>query len=443
MTDIAGKWLRVSTSGQDEANQEPDIDKWIADHGYGVGPTYQLHGKSASKGEQDSELEKVIADMTAGVINVLVVWHSSRIERRGAESVFDLARKVRGAHGRIEYVQDSHLNETNDLSDVMLALAASQNKQYSQNISKQTVAGFKRIDANGAIRNKAGYGHRVVADGEKYAKRFELDDAEADVIRLAVNRYLAGMPLAHVCRMLTSNGHRGRKGAAWTPKTLGTVFRSEHLIGRFHQGDTVARCPTIITVKQFNDVQARLDAKAYRKGVRTRPDTALLTSILFCGKCERPMYRFTGRANQPVSYYCRPVAGVPSCKMLIELQEADEMVIGDFGRELYVNYRTQEKVIPGHDYADDIAQLVLDIKALDPTEPGWLATVTEMQSKISRLALLDPEPDVVVTVDVDTVAEAQAWDDASMADKRAALLDAGAKLYASKDDDGRLVITRR
>ena len=39
-------------------------------------------------------------------------------------------------------------------------------------------------DANGAIRNKAGYGHRVVEGGEKYAKRFELDDDEAETTSL-------------------------------------------------------------------------------------------------------------------------------------------------------------------------------------------------------------------------------------------------------------------
>lgn len=76
MGELAAKWLPVSSTGQDEANQEPDEDQ------------------------------------------------SSRIERRGAWSVFDLARRVHDAGGRIEYVQDSYLNDTNEMSDVMLALAA-------------------------------------------------------------------------------------------------------------------------------------------------------------------------------------------------------------------------------------------------------------------------------------------------------------------------------
>ena len=44
--------------------------------------------------------------MTAGVIQVLVVWYSARIERRGAYDHFKLAYLVRQAGGRIEYVAE-------------------------------------------------------------------------------------------------------------------------------------------------------------------------------------------------------------------------------------------------------------------------------------------------------------------------------------------------
>src|SRR5258708_35798777 len=93
----AGIWQRVSSEGQDEANQLPDLLKWCESHGYEVAETYELHGKSASKGKHQSKLDQVVADMTARKIKVLVVWQSSRIERRGAFSVVDLMR--RGGEG--------------------------------------------------------------------------------------------------------------------------------------------------------------------------------------------------------------------------------------------------------------------------------------------------------------------------------------------------------
>src|ERR1700730_4008375 len=122
MRDKAGLWQRVSTGGQDEASQLPDLTRWCESHDYDIAKSYVLHGKSASKGQQDKHIDEAIRDMQDGTITVLVVWQSSRIERRGAYSVFDLSRRVREAGGRIEYVKDAYLNDVNDMSDVMLAL---------------------------------------------------------------------------------------------------------------------------------------------------------------------------------------------------------------------------------------------------------------------------------------------------------------------------------
>src|SRR5215472_13076709 len=42
VSEIAGRWLRVSTMAQDAASQEPDLDRWISQHGYEVGPPYRV-----------------------------------------------------------------------------------------------------------------------------------------------------------------------------------------------------------------------------------------------------------------------------------------------------------------------------------------------------------------------------------------------------------------
>src|ERR1700722_19535962 len=104
--EYSGRWLRVSTGAQDEASQLPDLVKWEQAHGYDVRAEYTVHGKSAYHGQQDAALDQVISDMQDGKISVLVVWASDRIERRGAYNAFDLARRVREAGGRIEYVKD-------------------------------------------------------------------------------------------------------------------------------------------------------------------------------------------------------------------------------------------------------------------------------------------------------------------------------------------------
>src|ERR1035441_8188251 len=169
--DIAGKWLRVSTGDQDERDQEPDIERWIEDHEYATGPTYRLHGASASKGKQDKMIARVLEDMRAGRITVLVVWYSARIERRGAWDHMNLAHKAKLAGGRIEYVKEPQLNEVNAFSNTFLAMHADLNKKYSDDLSMNVRKSFDAIDANGGIRGRAIFGYRVV--GDKKHKTFE------------------------------------------------------------------------------------------------------------------------------------------------------------------------------------------------------------------------------------------------------------------------------
>lgn len=96
---IAGRRLRVSAAGQDEASQEPDIDQWIGQRGYEVGPTYRVHGDSAYHGEHEPEFRRAMADLTAKRIDVLVVWKSDRIERRGAYALMGLISEAAEADG--------------------------------------------------------------------------------------------------------------------------------------------------------------------------------------------------------------------------------------------------------------------------------------------------------------------------------------------------------
>ena len=97
----AGAWVRVSSGGQDEANQIPDIERHCAEQGHRITKWYTLNDKSASKGEQQAMLDQVVADMKLGIITTVVCWHSDRMERRGPEALFRLLRQVRDAGGRI------------------------------------------------------------------------------------------------------------------------------------------------------------------------------------------------------------------------------------------------------------------------------------------------------------------------------------------------------
>ena len=118
----AGVWIRVSSGGQEEENQVPDVEERCAARGYPIAKRYELSDKSASKGEQQAKLDEMLDDMRHGVIKVLVCWHADRLERRGPEYVFRLLALARDAGGRIESIKEPLFGAQDMSGEAMTAL---------------------------------------------------------------------------------------------------------------------------------------------------------------------------------------------------------------------------------------------------------------------------------------------------------------------------------
>jgi site-specific DNA recombinase len=320
----AGRWLRVSTAGQDEAAQEPDVNRWIAEHGYEVAETYRLRA-SAYKGKHDAMLDRVIADMRSGRITVLVVWQSSRIERRGAYSAFDLARRVREAGGRIEYVRDAYLNEANEMSDVMLALAATKDRKESQDKSERVTASHDVSRANGALTGKYAFGYS--STGRKHERRMITTPAGEQYVPEAFERIASGHTLPSVAEWLSKV-----TGKTWHPRVIASMIRNPCYRGEWRSrgGRYVHECPALVTGDLWRRANASLDGRpASRRGQRNDLATgaALVSGLAYCGNPDctagerSPMcksgayYRCTGRG-----------AARKGCGLMVPLDSADALM---------------------------------------------------------------------------------------------------------------------
>lgn len=413
----AGRWLRVSTAGQDEANQEPDINGWIADHGYEHNPatmTYQLHGKSASKGKQDKALGRVIEDMRRGHISVLVVWQSSRIEQRGAYSVFDLARRVKEAGGRIEYVQDAYLNETNDMSDVMLALAATKDKQKSQDISKQVKAAHDRIRKNHALLGRCPWGY--TSEGDEYNRQMVATAAGEKYVPEVYQRVADGQTLVEVAAWLT-----GETVKTWHPRTVAAMirnptYRGEHreMVYETYQdaktgapkvratgyGNTICKCPPLVSDKLWNRANANLDARpSGRRGQRNDLDpagAAVLSGIAACGN---PACTATGEGDSPMyrygkSYRCSGTGPKRrGCGCTVPVPDADALLDRFIGGMLRPVLRPVFHPAEGHQVEiDDVLQALRDLPAQGLPRADEQAERERLWAEQDRLQAMPGKP---------------------------------------------------
>ena len=148
----AALWLRVSTTEQDERNQLPALEKFAAHHGHQVTARYELEDsawQAKDNGEYRAALKRAMDDAWRGEFSVIIVWALDRITREGAEGALRIIRQFRERGCVVLSVQESWLNGSPEVQDVLIAFAGWMAEQESRRRSERVKAGIARRKASG------------------------------------------------------------------------------------------------------------------------------------------------------------------------------------------------------------------------------------------------------------------------------------------------------
>lgn len=305
-SESAGVWIRVSSGGQDEQNQVPDVERHCAAHGYTVAERYELNDKSASKGEQQHKLDEMLHDMRDGKIAVLVCWHSDRVERRGPEALFSLLRQIKDAGGRIESTQEPLLGTEDLTGEAVTAIGAVIAHQYTVHLAEQVRLAHERIRANGAVGPGGNpWGYKTT--GKKYNKQLIPTDLCREYAPLIFDRAIAGKTYREIGAWLDSEGVPPKKGGQWHEGSVRKLIRNRVYAGRWQNGAktlTTVRCEAVVSA----DVWERANAATNRRPNR-QPVSATIRPMLAdlrCARCDdSPMnrIRIKDRYGKYYTYY--------------------------------------------------------------------------------------------------------------------------------------------
>lgn len=123
MKEKAVRYLRVSTTMQDEESQVKSIDKFMSEKGwevateFGVNGTYRDHGVSAFKEVRRPDFENMLRDSKKREFQHIVVFDLERFSRKKAQHVLDLIKELRLMYG-VE-VNAVHGDEWRDLVNMI------------------------------------------------------------------------------------------------------------------------------------------------------------------------------------------------------------------------------------------------------------------------------------------------------------------------------------
>jgi site-specific DNA recombinase len=362
----AGIWVRVSTGGQDEAQQVPEVERHCDSHSYIIAKRYELNDKSASKGEQQAALDEMLEDMRDGTIRVLVCWRSNRLERRGPESVFRLKRLVKDAGGRIEVTQEPLFNTVDLSGEAMVAINAVVDGQLPLKISEDTSRKIRQIKADGKVYNgNAPWGYDIV--GPKYGKTLKPTDVCREYVPQIFERCIKGDSLRTIAAWLDSEHVPTARGGKWNEGSVRWIINCRAYAGRWTvNGQTIVECEAIILPSIFDRANDALRNRGKRGPVS---DNRPMLANLRCARCadkgiDSPMFQIKAGKKKELKYRCYGRGPQrKGCGNLVLVGLTDFVVAS----QIFVHStepHTIKEWVDGQNWDDEISNLMADLDQL-------------------------------------------------------------------------------
>ena len=243
---LAGIYTRISLdrdghSGAPE-RQEADCRSFAHARDWKVVDVYCDRDASAfRRGAKRPELDRMVGDLRAGRVDVVLVWKLDRLTRQGISGLAKVLDLLDDLGGRLVAIQDG-IDTGTGAGELVAAVIASIAKQESLNTSVRVAASHRHAAAAGQMHagGSRQFGYERSALSHAY---LGIHPKEASVVREVAERILGGESLRRIAFDLNERGIRtpGTKGhpdgKKWYTSTLRQMIRSPRLAGlRTHNG---------------------------------------------------------------------------------------------------------------------------------------------------------------------------------------------------------------
>lgn len=293
--DRSGEALAVS-------RQLSDCRSLVERNGWDTAGEYVDNDVSASTGRRP-EWTRLLADLTVGRYDTLVVWHTDRLYRRLRDLV-ELVELAERQALRIVTVRAGDLDLTTPAGRMLAGMLGSAGRyEAEQKGARQAAANRQRAKMGDVrwTRRPFGYDRR---DGRVIEIK-----AEAAELRTAASKVLTGSTLAAIVADLNDRDVPTSTGGRWSVTTLRRVLLNPRHAGKaMYLGEDMGdgAWPAILDAETHERLTAILTDPARR----TAPTTAskyLLSGIVRCGRCGEPMFAspMGAKGERWMVYRCR------------------------------------------------------------------------------------------------------------------------------------------
>ena len=332
----AAAYARFSSDMQRDESidaQLREIQAFAKREGMILTSSYIDRAKSATT-DQRPEFQRLISDSAKGHFDVVVVHKLDRFARSRYDSAhYKYQLKRNGVEIRSVTENLDGSPESIVLESVLEGMA----EYYSKNLAREVEKGKRENALKG---QHVGGIPPLGYDLDRTTMTLKINEYEADAVKLIYASYLKGKGYCEILELLGSRGYKTKRGNPFRKGSIFEILKNEKYTGVYIYGKTAPKgvdgkynrhkyrekseiirlengVPSIISIYDFNMVQAKMNERQHKAAQFTAKQDYLLTGKIICGECG---CHFVGNSRKPspnrplyVSYRCTKKNGVLVC----------------------------------------------------------------------------------------------------------------------------------
>ncbi|MFY0546407.1 recombinase family protein [Brevibacillus sp. H7] len=293
-------YIRVSTEEQAKegfsiAAQRDKLLSYLHSQGWTLCSIYTDEGFSA-KNTSRPELQRLLADMRSGKLDVVLVYRLDRLTR----SVLDLYQLLKefDRYG-VRFKSCTEVYDTTTaIGRLFITLVAALAQWERENLAERVKLGMGQM-----VREKKRPGGPPPYGYDIREGRLAINPHEAEVVRCIYRRFLSGFGPLQIAEELNRQGYRGKMGAPWSAGTVSHLLQNHVYSGTLRWNYALGgqrlnppeewmlveqSHPPIVEAETFDRVQQLME-KRRKTHPRALASDFIFSGILYCSRCGSAM----------------------------------------------------------------------------------------------------------------------------------------------------------
>lgn len=258
--------------------------------------------------------EALMAALRAGAHDTLLCWHNDRLHRRPVE-LEEFIAVVEATNLTIRTVQAGDIDLSTPTGRLVARIVGAVARQEVEHKGQRQRAALRQRAFSGdsiGARRRFGFGRSVMVNGRiRPVDAYEENPREADAIRVAFERIIAGEAPRTIWHGWNDEGLLTARGYRWTATTFTLMMRRASLAGLvIYRGEILdgvqAAWPAIVDPATFYAAQTRMGVTARHQRTAWRGICDGFVQCEYCRGSMRVHLRpVTSGARIEANYLCR------------------------------------------------------------------------------------------------------------------------------------------